>query len=64
MPHLEEPIEYRDGLVVVGNTADGIPVTPALVDLLRAMIRRMNEAGEALPELYPCSTMACAGGAG
>lgn len=63
MPQLEEPIEYREGLVVIGNTADGIPVTPELVELLRDMVRRMNDASRDLPQLLPCATMNCAGGA-
>lgn len=63
VPQLEEPIDYRDGLIVVGNTAAGIPVTPELVELLRDMIRRMNDASRDLPQLHPCTTMGCAGAA-
>ena len=63
VPQLEEPIDYRDGLVVVGNTAAGIPVTPELVELLRDMIRRMNVASRDLPQLHPCTTMGCAAAA-
>ena len=63
VPQLEEPIEYRDGLIVIGNTAAGIPVTRELVELLRLMIRRMNEASRDLPELHPCTDMACAAAA-
>eukprot|EP00892_Ulva_mutabilis_P001995 jgi/Ulvmu1/11797/UM080_0008.1 len=59
VPQLVEPIEWREGLIVVGNTAAGTPVTPDLVDLLRAMIRRMNDASRDLPELHACTDMAC-----
>ena len=45
VPQLEEPPEWRDGITL----QDGVPVTRDLVELLRSMIRRMNEATRDLP---------------
>jgi hypothetical protein len=59
VPLLEEPIEYRDGLKVVGATAEGDPVTPDLVDLLRAMIRRMNDGSRTLMARPACPDSGC-----
>jgi hypothetical protein len=51
VPVLQEPIEWRPGLKVIGVTADGQEVTPELVDFERTMIRRMNAAIKLLPDL-------------
>ena len=45
VPQLDEPPPWRPGLVL----QDGVKVTEDLVELLRAMIRRMNEATRDLP---------------
>jgi hypothetical protein len=60
VPHIDEPIAYRDGLKVIGSTAQGLTVTPGLVDLLRAMVQRMNQGSSGLSELQPCPNDGCA----
>jgi hypothetical protein len=60
VPRIDEPIAYRDGLKVIGSTAQGLTVTPGLVDLLRAMVQRMNQGSSGLSELQPCPSDGCA----
>jgi hypothetical protein len=47
VPRIEEPPAWRQGLAL----QDGVTVTPDLTDILRAMVRRMNEASADLPTL-------------
>jgi hypothetical protein len=49
VPFLEEPPQWRPGLVL----QDGKDVTPELTALLAAMLRYMNEAARVLPVLRP-----------
>lgn len=59
VPHLEEPIPWRPGLKVVGKSAEGDPVTPDLVDMLRLMITRMNNASSTLMTRTACPVGGC-----
>lgn len=52
VPQLEPPPEWREGLVL----QDNVTITPELVEVLRAMIGRMNAAARGLPELQPLAT--------
>jgi hypothetical protein len=49
VPQLKEPPFWREGLTL----QDGVAVSPDLVDLLRFMIHRMNQATQDLPTLKP-----------
>ena len=47
VPQLDEPPAWRPGLVL----QDNVTVTADLVEILQAMIRRMNDASLGLPAL-------------
>lgn len=59
VPHIDEPIEWRPGLKVIGKSATGDPVTPELVDLLRMMVRRMNNGSSTLMAREGCPLGGC-----
>jgi hypothetical protein len=59
VPRIEEPIKWRPGLKVIGRSATGDPVTPELVDLLRSMIKRMNNGSSTLMARTACPPGGC-----
>jgi hypothetical protein len=59
VPQLQEPIAWRPGLKAIGSSEAGVDVTPELVELLRTMIKRMNEGSKDLPTLQPCPAGGC-----